>query len=58
MISSTVKVHVLGGAEPEKAVGLELVAKTLASYQMHRLTLSVLETNRLIEMLREAVRSK
>jgi hypothetical protein len=51
-------VHVLGGTDPEKAIGLELVAKSAASYQMMPLTLSVLEARKLIGLLEVACQGR
>jgi hypothetical protein len=53
-VSSVLKVHILGGADPEKAVGLEFVAKSIASYQMLPLTLSSNECRKLISLLQSA----
>lgn len=47
------KVHKLGGGR-EKAVGVELVAKSLGSYQMMPLTLSSMEAKKLIALLEVA----
>lgn len=47
------RIHKLGGG-PEKAVGVELVAKSLSSYQMMPMTLSVVEARRLIGLLEAA----
>jgi hypothetical protein len=49
-----VRVHVLGGGEAEKAVGLELVAKSFASYQMTPVTLSAAEARKLALLLQSA----
>src|SRR5512139_2933229 len=54
-VSSVLRVHVLGGGNPDKAVGLEFVAKSFASYQMLPLTLSSSEARRLASLLREAI---
>jgi hypothetical protein len=54
-VSSVLKVHVLGGGDPEKAVGLEFVAKSIASYQMFPFTLSSGEARKLISLLQNAV---
>lgn len=53
-VSSALKVHVLAGGNPEKAVGLEFVSKSFASYQMTPLTLSSSEAKRLVSLLHEA----
>ena len=55
MIGSKVRVHILGGGAPERAVGLELVAKGIASYQMMPISFSVTEANSLIMLLQAAV---
>lgn len=47
------KVHKLGGGR-EKAVGVELVAKSVASYQMMPVTLSAVEAKKLIALLEAA----
>ena len=54
LVSTVLKVHVLCGADPEKAVGLEFVAKGIASYQMLPLTLSSSESKKLISLLQSA----
>lgn len=48
-----IKVHKLGGGR-EKAVGVELVAKSFASYQMIPVTLSAAEAKKLIAFLEKA----
>ena len=40
LVKITLKVHELEGNSPEKAVGLELFAKTVGSFQMMPITLS------------------
>ncbi len=52
-VSSVLKVHVLAES-PEKAVGLEFVARSFASYQMVPLTLSSGEAKKLVALLQEA----
>ncbi len=42
---------------PERAVGLELVAKSVGSYQMTPITLSVTEAKKLNELINNAVNS-
>jgi len=54
LVKAVVKVHVLDGG-PDKAVGLEFVAKSFASYQMLPVTLSEGETRNLIRFLENAV---
>ncbi|MDE2293129.1 MAG: hypothetical protein KGL53_13695 [Elusimicrobia bacterium] len=56
--TSTVRVHALGGDSPERAVGLEVAAKTFASYHMTPATLSAAEAMRLAEFLRAAAGEK
>ena len=53
-MSMTVKVHTLGGGSPEKAIGLEFVAKSIASYQMMPVTLSAAEAKKLAILLQSA----
>jgi hypothetical protein len=54
IVKAVVRVHVLDGG-PDKAVGLEFVAKSFASYQMLPVTLSESETRNLIRFLETAV---
>lgn len=54
-VRTTLKVHVLGGGSPEKAVGIEFIAKSVASYQMVPVTLSVSEAKKLASLLQAAV---
>lgn len=54
-VSTLLKIHILGGGSPEKAVGLEFVAKSFASYQMLPITLSASETKKLVSLLQAAV---
>ena len=54
LVEAAVKVHVLDGG-PDKAVGLEFVAKRFASYQMLPVTLSESEARNLIRFLENAV---
>ena len=51
---TTLKVHVLDAA-PEKAVGLEFVAKSIASYQMTPFSMSATEARKLIAHLQAAI---
>ena len=53
-----IKVHKLAGKPSEKAVGLELVGKTIGSYEMYPVALSVQEAERLISLLQSAVGNK
>jgi hypothetical protein len=54
IVKAMVKVHVLDGG-PHKAVGLEVVAKSFASYRMVPITLSEGEARNLIRFLETAV---
>ena len=54
IVKAVIKVHVLDGG-PDKAVGLEFVAKRLVSYQMLPVTLSENEARNLIRILETAV---
>lgn len=53
-----VKVHRLGGSSPERAIGLEFVAKSLASYQMLPVTLSRAEAQKLSKLLQTALAAR
>jgi hypothetical protein len=54
IVKAVVKVHVLNGG-PDKAVGLEFVAKSFASYQMLSVALAESEARNLIRFLENAV---
>jgi hypothetical protein len=54
MMRAGLKVHALDGG-PEKAVGVELVARSMASYQMMPVALSVPEARKLIAHLQAAL---
>jgi hypothetical protein len=54
IMSAVVRVHVLGGQSTDKAVGLEFVAKSFASYQMLPVSLSKVEARKLIMLLESA----
>lgn len=54
MMKAGLKVHALDGG-PDKAIGVELVAKSVASYQMMPVTLSVPEARKLIAHLQAAI---
>ena len=54
VMKTLVRVHVLDGG-PDKAVGLEFVAKSFASYQMVPITLSDREARDLIRHLLSAL---
>jgi hypothetical protein len=51
----TLKVHVLDAA-PEKALGLEFVAKSIASYQIIPFSMSATEARKLIAHLQTAIK--
>lgn len=53
-MSIAVRVHTLGGNDAEKAIGLEFVAKSFASYQMMPVTLSAAEARKLAMLLQSA----
>ena len=57
LMSLSMRVHESDGPR-EKAVGLELVAKSLASYQMTPITLSVSEANKLTVLIDRATNGK
>jgi hypothetical protein len=57
LMSLRLKVHLLEGNPSEKAVGLELVAKSVASYQMMPITLSTAEAKKLVLLLQSAIAS-
>jgi len=54
IVKASVKVHVLDGG-PDRAVGLEFVSKSFASYQMRPVTLSESEARNLIRFLENAI---
>lgn len=54
MVNIAIKVHTLGSDEPDKAVGLELVAKTIARLRMTSVTLSVSDAKMLASFLQAA----
>jgi hypothetical protein len=56
IMSVKVKVHMLGGF-PDKAIGLEFVAKSISSYDMMPVTLSISEAKKLAALLHAAVGS-
>ncbi len=55
MMTTMVKVHTLGNSGITEAVGLEFVAKSMLSYQMMPISLSIAEAKNLIEVLNIAV---
>jgi hypothetical protein len=54
-VGVTLKVHVLDNAPAERTVGVEIVAKSFASYQMLPITLSKDDTGKLVELLKSAM---
>ena len=54
IMKTLVRVHVLDGG-PDKAVGLEFVARSFTSYQMTPITLSSSQARDLIRQLQSAV---
>jgi len=54
IMSIKVKVHMLGGNSPDKAIGLEFVAKSLTSYDMIPITLSAPEAKKLVGFIQLA----
>lgn len=56
IMSVKLKVHSLDGS-PDKAVGLEFVAKSISSYDMMPVTLSISEAKKLAAFLKTAVDS-
>ena len=50
LMNMSVKVHELDGY-PDKAIGLELVAKSVASYQMTPIALSITQAKELSELI-------
>lgn len=55
--STKLKVHVLRGTEA-KAIGLEIVSRSVASYQMAPFSLSVADARQLIRLLESAVEAR
>lgn len=51
------KVHALRRDDSEKLIGIELVAKSFASYQMMPITLSVSQAQQLASLLQNAART-
>ena len=56
-VSVTLKVHILHRDAGEKLIGVELVAKSFASYQMLPATLSIASAQQLASLLQEAARA-
>lgn len=56
--SIRLKVHRLKDESPERAVGLELITKSFASYHMLPLAISVEETRKLIGLLELSISGK
>ena len=55
LLTSSLKVHRLGG-DPQREIGLELVSKSFASYQMMPIALSAEEAQALMGYLQAALR--
>jgi hypothetical protein len=56
-MSVALKVHALRRDNSEKLIGIELVAKSFASYQMMPITLSVNQAQQLASLLQNAART-
>ena len=56
--STTLKIHILSGGQPDRTVGIELVAKSCTGYQIIPVTLSLLEAEKLIDLLEQATSGK
>ena len=56
-MSIALKVHILRREAAEKLIGVELVAKSFASYQMIPVTLSITQAQQLTSLLNDAVRA-
>lgn len=56
-MTTVLRVHTLAGGT-QKAVGIEFVAKSFASYQMMPFSMSVAETKKLIALLESAVHGR
>jgi hypothetical protein len=54
-VNISVKVHVLAGELPDKVVSLEIVATSLASYQMLLVAISLSEAKKLVALLQLAI---
>lgn len=57
LMSMTLRVHALAGGDTDRKVGLELVTKSFASYQMMPASLSATEAKELIQLLQSATRT-
>ncbi len=57
LMSTVLKVHILDAA-PEKAIGLEIVAKSFAAYHMVPFAMSVAEARKLITHLQSATEGR
>lgn len=57
LMNLSLKVHELDGS-PDKAVGLEFVAKSFGGYQMTPITLSASEAKKLTDLINNAVVNK
>lgn len=54
-VSSVVKVHALDRGDPERAVGIEFVSRSIGSYSMVPVTLSQAEARKLVSLLQSAI---
>jgi hypothetical protein len=55
-VGVALKVHVLHREPKEKLIGIELTAKSFASYQMMPITLSIPQAQALASLLQDAIR--
>ena len=58
LMNLSLKVHELDDETQQKAVGLELVAKSVASFQMTPITLSVTEAKKLTNLISSITNGK
>lgn len=58
LMALSLKVHELEGNDHDRVVGLELVAKSFASYQMMPIALSATEAKKLSDMLNNIANGK
>lgn len=58
LFKSTLKVHAMRGESDRKLIGIEFVQKSIASYQMLPITLSLEESKLLITLLQAAVENE
>ena len=55
-VGVTLKVHILRRETAEKLIGVELTAKSFASYEMMPITLSVSQAKQLVSLLESALK--